>query len=196
MRRRGLAVTGMCLALVAGAFAAGCSDDSGGEGEAKASPSSVATPAVPPGFTRVTAGRISLAHPPGWVKAPPPQGWSLAMELKQGDVPMIRVGVITSVPQASQADVVATASFAGIQLGSKIENREPNKAVQVPGANGAIRVNYRYEDRSTGNKAQAADLSVVYGDKKAVTVRVTGVQDARLPQVIDQILGTLMVTPG
>lgn len=181
--------------LSLGILATGCGTG-GVSGGAAAPPSTapaqVSTPALPAGFTRVDAGGLSLAYPPGWEAVQPPQGWALALELKQENVPMARLGVITAVPQTDDAATVANTAFAGVQLGTKIEQRAPNKTAQVPGARAAIQVDYTYEDRGTGNKATAADLSVVYGDRKAATVRITGVSGELTPEMIDQILLTVI----
>jgi hypothetical protein len=183
----------LALLLSVGTFATGCGGGSGGD--AAASPSStpvpVTTPTPPAGYTRVAAGGVSLAVPPGWVNVQPPQGWALAMELRHGNVATARLGVITAVPQANEPDVVANAAFAGVQLSAAIEQRQPNRPVQVPGSTGALRVDYTYQDRSTGNHAQAADLSVVFGSGKAATVRIIGVSGQLPATTIDQILSTV-----
>jgi hypothetical protein len=195
--RKGRAMRALALVLFFGTLATGCGGSAGdATGDAKASPSPsrapVTTPPPPAGYTRVVAGGLSLAYPPGWVKVPPPQGWVLAMELRTEDAAVARLGVITAVPQSGDADVVANTAFAGVQLNAAVERREPNKAVQVPGALAAIRVDYTYRDRSTGNEAQAADLSVVVGDRKAATVRITGVRGRLSPAMIDEILRTVI----
>lgn len=194
-RRARHVMRALLLLLSVGTLATGCGGGESGDAAGappSTAPAQVSTPALPAGYTRVDAGGLSLAYPPGWETAQPPQGWALAMELKQENVPMARLGVITTVPQTDDATTVANTAFAGVQLGTKIEGREPNKTAQVPGATGAIRVDYTYEDRATGNKAQAADLSVVYGERKAATVRITGVRGRLTPEMIDQILRTVI----
>lgn len=147
----------------------------------------------PPGYTSVTAGPLSLAHPSRWQRVQPPTGWTLALQLHSDGAPVARIGVITAVPQSDDPSVVAAIAFAGAQLGAKIQQRNPDRRINVPGANGAIRVDYTFNDPANGKPSHGTDISVVFGGNKAATVRIGGAQDTMSRELADRITRTIAV---
>jgi hypothetical protein len=211
MRMSREAVVALCCALCLGGLGTGCgggSKDGDGARGGDAGRSSAASPAatpvspapVPAGWTRVNARvgsyNVSLAHPPGWRAVQPPKGWANAVQWGRQGASIARLGVITGVPQANDTKVVAAAVFTAVQLGAKVQRRTPNRPARVPGAASALRVDYVYEDRTRGNQAHGADMSIALGGGRAVAVRVVGLRD-RLPlATVDQVLRTITVTPS
>lgn len=199
-RQQGYAMRVLVLALSFGILTAGCAGGSGakgGDGDSGGSTSGqeepVSPPPVPQGYTRVAAGNLSLAHPPRWQQAEAPKGWALAMELQRAGAPVARLGVVTSVPQTDDPSAVSAAAFAGVQLGVRVQQRQPDRKIKVPGANGAIRVDYTFADSTNGAVGRGVDISVVYGDRKAATVRITGLRDSLPLELADQITRTIVI---
>jgi hypothetical protein len=195
----------LVLVLFLGMLAAGCGGGNGGTGGGNgprgtggASKSgqpeqSGAGQPLPQGYTRASAGNITLAHPPGWRQVQPPKGWALALEYHSGGAPVARIGVITAVPHTDDPSVVSATAFAGVQLQAKIQRREPDRPINVPGAGGAIRVDYTYADSGNGLPSRGADISVVYGNKQAVVVRIVGLQNTMSLELADRITRTITV---
>ena len=175
---------GVALALT------GCA--AGGGDKPKPKPSA----AVPNGFVRVQAGNVSLAVPAKWKQAQTPQGWSVQRALTTArGVTYAQAGVITDVPQTGDVDAVSTAAWAGTLLNAQGLRRGKDQHVTVPGADKAIRVDYTYNEVQSESPlpARGIDLSVVYGGKKAFTLRVTGLQDNLQAATVDQIAKSLSV---
>lgn len=175
---------GVALAL------AGCVG--GGGDKPKPKPSAV----VPNGFQRVRAGNVSLAVPAKWRQAQAPKGWSAQRTLSTArGVTYAQAGVITDVPQTDDVGTVSTAAWAGTLLNAQGLRRGKDQHVTVPGADKAIRVDYTYNEGRSGSPlpARGMDLSVVYGGKKAFTLRVTGLQDNLPAATVDQIAKSLSV---
>lgn len=206
--RSPVAALGLALCLLVTGVTGCTGGAKGSDGTKGGAPSSAASPPpapaapppVPPGWTRaqakLNATSISVATPPGWREAASPKGWAMTMQWERDGKAIARLGVITEVPQADDAKVVAAGVFTGVQVGAKVERRTPNRPVRVPGAASALRVDYEYTDRANGNEARGGDVSIALGQRKAVAVRVVGIQD-RLPlTTIDQILRTIAVQRG
>jgi hypothetical protein len=203
--RRGLAVGALTLVLaVGGALAGACrGGDPGSADQSQSAPAmspSARRPAsrAPSGYIQVTAGNISFAHPRQWRAATPPNGWTLAVELRGPGYAAARAGVISDIPQVRDVTVAATAAFAGVQANAVRVRRSPDKKLTVLGAAAALRVDYVYENavagRPTGDLARGTDISVVFGGHKAATVRIAGLRDQLAPETIDQIVRTISVT--
>lgn len=198
---KGHVVRALILVLSLGVFAAACggggngSGGSGGSGGASrsAQPGKSGGQPSPPGYVSVTAGNIALAHPRGWRQVQPPKGWALALEWYTDGAPTARIGVITAVPQTDDASTVAATAFAGAQLNAKIKKRLPDRRIDVPGASGAVRVDYTFADSSNGLSSRGTDVSIVYGDKKAVTVRIAGLENTLSLELADKITRTIAV---
>lgn len=173
---------------------AGCVGGIGGGDKPKPKPKPAA--AVPNGFVRVQAGSVSLAVPAKWRQAQPPQGWSVQRTLtSRAGVTYAQAGVVTDVPQTDDVNAVATAAWAGTLFNAQGLRRGKDQHVTVPGAAQAIRVDYTYTEGRSGKplSARGMDLSVVYGGKKAFTLRVTGLQDNLPATTVDQIAKSLSV---
>lgn len=183
-----LAVAALCGGVVLSL--AGCV---GGGDKPKPKPSAV----VPNGFVRVRAGDVSLALPAKWRQAQAPQGWSMQRTLTNasGRFTYAQAGVITEVPQTDDVEDVSTAAWAGTFFNTQGLRRGKDQHVTVPGADKAIRVDYTYQQGRSGSPipARGMDLSVVYGGKKAFTLRVTGLQDNLPATTVDQIAKSLSV---
>lgn len=198
-------VVAVSLAVLAGACGGdGGAGKAGANGGGAAGGSRVPTPQpintdppppLPSGYVKLDGGGVTVAHPPGWSNVKSPKGWSATSELRRRGVTYARVGVITDVPQADTPDVVSATLFAGLHLVTKIEQRQPNRPVSIPGSRGGIRVDYTYVDRATGNRGRGTDISVVYGDRKAAAIRITGLRNRLSLEVIDQIVRTIAVKP-
>jgi len=182
-----LVVAGVCGGVALAM--AGC----GGGEKPKPKPTAV----VPNGFQRVAAGHVSLAVPAGWRRAQPPQGWSAQRLLTNasGRITYAQAGVITDVPQTDDVDAVATAAWAGTLFNAQGLKRGKDQPVTVPGATKAIRVDYTYKEARSGTPlaARGMDLSVVYGGKKAFTLRVAGLQADLSAATVDQIVKSVAV---
>jgi hypothetical protein len=187
--RRSLAV-----ALVAGLLSAGCGG--GASDGTKPSDAPRAQP-VPAGYTPVRAGGLTFAHPAVWkAMARPPQGWLYGAVLRNGQITEIQAGVIGKVPQAPAAALVADAASSGIEFNAVNVQRGGNRAVTIPGAREAIRVDYTYataEGRTSDHRA--TDVSVVWGTGRAAVVRITGLQARLAPAQIDQVVRTIAISP-
>lgn len=204
-RRRHVIVTRtLILAMAVGMLATACgggggAGKTGGSAGGPKPPPPINTtspPPLPTGYQPLDGGALTVAHPGGWATVQSPKGWSITAEYQRKAVPIARVGVITDVPQSATPDVVATTLFAGLNLASKIEQRQPNRPISVPGSRGALRVDYTYVDRATGNLGRGADISVVYGDRKAAAVRITGLRSTLSLEIIDRIVRTIAVKPA
>lgn len=184
-----LVVVGLCGA--AGLAMAGCVGGGGEKPKAKPSAS------VPNGFQRVRAGNVSLAVPAGWRQSQPPQGWTVQRQLtsRAGKITYAQAGVITSVPQTDDVEAVSTAAWAGTLFNAQGLKRGKDQHVVVPGAAKAIRVDYTYNEGRSGKPlpARGMDLSVVYGGKKAFTLRVTGLQANLSSATVNQITKSVAV---
>lgn len=199
--QRSYATRVLALSLSFGLLTAGCTGgsgttggDNGSGGSAQGQEEPVTPPPVPQGYTRVSAGNLSLAHPPRWQQVDAPKGWALAMELQTAaGSPMARLGVVTSVPQSENPSTVSAAAFAGVQLGVKVQQRQPDREIKIPGANGAVRVDYTFADSTNGAAGRGVDISIVYGERKAATVRITGLRNALPLELADQIARTIVV---
>ena len=164
----------------------------GGGDKPKPKPSAV----VPNGFTRVKAGNVSLAVPAKWRQAQVPKGMSAQWTLSTANgVTYAQAGMITDVPQTSDVGAVSTAAWAGTLFNAQGLKRGGDQHVTVPGADEAIRVDYTYNEVQSESPlpARGIDLSVVYGGKKAFTLRVTGLQDNLQAATVDQIAKSLSV---
>ncbi|MGP4023821.1 hypothetical protein [Actinomadura sp. 3N407] len=186
--------------LLAATTAAGCS---GGEpedaGKPPASSSTAAQARVPPGFTTAASGAVRLAHPPAWKPAKPPEGWSFLAELTAEGEVEARIGVITDVPQIPNAKLVAESAITVVQINVSGVRRGPNQAIDVPGADEAVRVDYSYPNpQATAGTAadaplKAVDIGLVIGDRQAAVVRLTGLQSRLPPALVDQIVRSVAV---
>lgn len=153
-------------------------------------------PEVPMGFQRVQAGPVTLAVPATWRRGQAPQGWSgqWTFTTAAGDTDA-QAGVITDVPQTDDVKAVATAAWAGTLLNAPGLQRGKDQHITVPGADAAIRVDFSYTERpsATPLPARGMDLSVVYGEAKAFTVRVTGLQKTLAPPTVKRIAASVTV---
>jgi hypothetical protein len=193
---------GMLTSLfVLGLFAAACGG-AGGSGKSERPAGGGRTGAtgavVPAGYTPVAAGQVSVAYPPGWRRAPAPQGWTLALALHTGKRTVAQLGVISDVPQVNSVRLVAAGAFAGVQINAAEVQRGTDRELRIPGAASALRVDYTYinvvNGRRTGEAARGTDVSVVFGGQKAATVRITGLQSSLAPDMVDQIVRTISTT--
>ncbi|MFB4312821.1 hypothetical protein [Actinomadura sp. 21ATH] len=186
-RRRGAPVP--AAALVACALAAGCGSDAR---EPAAAPRS-----TPAGYTPASGGQVTFARPSDWLEVKPPQGWVFAAESRKGASVDARAGVVGNVPQVHDADAVAAGSDAALRLTAVRFERGPKRALKVPGARAAVRIDYTYvNDSAAAEPALGTDVSLVYGTGKAVVVRINGRRDRLSPRTIDQIVATIAVVPG
>jgi len=194
MRTACTAVTLLSVLMVAGC---GSESGSGKTEPSKAPQPHAGTATTPPGYSRVAAGSVSVAAPSAWTPGTVPAGWSLALEQHQGQNVLARLGVITDVPQVTDASLVSLGAFAGIQAYAAQARRGPAQKLAVPGAKSAVRVDYTYQNvPASGPKqpARGTDVSIVYGNAKAVTVRITGLQTSLTPDVISNIVQGIEVT--
>jgi hypothetical protein len=193
-----LCVFGLLAVACGGAGGEGKNNGATGGGGGGNVPGGPTRAAVPAGYTPVSAGQVSIAYPPGWRRAPLPKGWTLALELRAGNVTVARLGVITNVPQVDNVKLVSIGAFAAIQIAATDAQRGRDRELRIPGATSALRVDYTYLNVANGGAsrepARGTDVSVVYGDTKAATIRIAGLQRELTPQIIDQIVGAIAVT--
>ncbi|MEU6039261.1 hypothetical protein ABZ801_28050 [Actinomadura sp. NPDC047616] len=196
MRRRRARAWRAALAI---ALAAGSAGGCGGSGDDADTARAAAPRSTPSGFAAASAGRVTLAHPSGWLPVEPPEGWPFAAELRDGSRVHARVGVIRDVPRPSDADagVVAAAVDTALRLTVTRYDRGPRRDLRVPGARDAVRVDYTYLDGpGAGEPAKGTDVVLVYGRGESAVVRITGRPATLPPAVVDQIVGTVTVVPG
>jgi hypothetical protein len=196
-----LCVFGLLTVACGGGGGAGKGNDNGPAGggrDGAAAGGGSAGATVPAGYTPGRAGRISVAAPPGWRPATTPKGWTLAFDLRAGKRTVAQLGVISDVPQVDSVRLVAAGAFAGVQIHAAEVRRAGDRELRVPGAGSALRVDYTYVNvaggEATGEAARGADVSVVYGARRAATVRITGLQRDLTPQLVDQIVQTIAVS--
>lgn len=202
----------VALAGAAGLLASGCSllQLKGGPGPRDAAAPAVAETepvphATPPGFVPVKAGRIRMALPPRWAPVRPPPGWSYAGALQSEAVVFGRAGVITKVAQAPDARIVAMSSTSAFELSMARVQTGSKRQIALRGARSAVRVDYTFStpgaEEGQRLPSRGTDIAILYDNGKgdggttAVVVRLYGLAALVTPKVLDQVMGTIAVTP-
>lgn len=184
MRWRGSMIT----LLACGVLLTGCS--AGPKGGTSPSPTRHA--AVPPGFSRTTAGPVTFAHPAGWRPSTPPVGASVVVQQAQQKVVYAQAAVLTKVPQVADPEIVGDDAFAGVQLNARDVNRGPFRPLTVPGATKAVRLDYTFQ-APAGDVARGTDVSVVYAGQKAFVLRVSGLRTALPDATVEQVVHSMEI---
>lgn len=204
-RRGAVPAAKACLVLAALVAATGCGllsggDDTRGAATAAPPPSGVSKPKAPPqGFTQATGGPVSLSHPRAWrpLGAQRPQGWALGVAQETATSVDIQLGVITKgLPKAPEPAPVAMASTTALQMNTHDFQNGPNRDVKIPGAKGAIRVDYTFTSAGgdePGFPSRGTDVAVVSASGQVAVVRVLGLQSELSPALVERIVGTIAV---
>lgn len=152
-------------------------------------------PAVPRGFTRTTAGPVSFAYPAGWRRGTAPPGSSAVLQRAQGRVVYAQASVLTKVPQVADPEIVGTDAYSAVLVNATNVNRGPFRPIKVSGAMKAVRLDYTFQSTGSQAAARGTDVSVVYGGRKALVLRVSGLRTALPDATVEQIVRSVEI-PG
>lgn len=159
--------------------------------------------ATPDNFTRTTTKLVSFAYPQSWQKLPSgsyPEGWVATFGTGSGGNKPAEVAVFTKLPDTSDAELALEGFLTKFQYTHDFK-RKKDRAIKVPSAASAWRIDYSYRAESPGGglsqqRVLGTDVAVTNGSGKVVVMRITRYPGAVKGRVVNSIVESIVVKSG
>lgn len=142
-------------------------------------------PHTPKGFKRATEMHISVAYPEDWIRPERARNdgkWTYLAVKTEGDKRVGGIAVSTDFPETSDPVAAGMAALAKGRIKIRGFNILGDRAIEVPGADGARRFSYTYPTQGPqgmGNeRVRGVDVAIIGGQSNVSVVRINSVGGA------------------